>query len=157
MSIETKGYSRKPFHVDAVQVTEENMEEVAAWCKGEIRTSKKTIRNDENEITERKEIPFIKVEVHRPLNDRQTKAYAGDWVLLSDAGFKVYTQRAFDNAFEQELVYTEADAKAQLEDAPTDGRERFPEPTTTYTEADSLGQLGMGVPEIKLTLEGSKQ
>lgn len=141
MSIKTEGYSRKPFHVDAVQVTAENLEEVAAWCAGEIRTSKKTIRNEEtNEIVERKEIPFIKVDVHRPLNDRQTKAYPGDWVLLSDAGFKVYTQKAFENAFE-------------IED---DGRDRFPEPTKVYTEADALAQLGQSVPQVKLTLEGSK-
>ena len=140
MTIKTEGYSRKPFHVDAVQVTKENMEEVAAWCAGEIRTSKKTIRDDDNNVIEKKEFPYIKVDVHRPLNDRQTKAYENDWVLLSDAGYKVYTERAFEKAFE-------------IED---DGRDRFPEGTIVYSEADALGQLGATVPEVKLHLEGAK-
>jgi hypothetical protein len=129
MNIKTEGYSRKPFHVDAVQVTEENMEEVAAWCAGKIRTSKKTIRDDDNKIVERLEVQFIKVDVHRPLNERQTKGYVGDWVLLSEAGFKVYTERAFEKAFEKENAYTLADSEAQLN--------------------------GSTVPEIKLTLEGA--
>lgn len=129
MSIKTEGYSRKPFHVDAVQITVENMEEAAAWCAGEVRTGKKVVRDDDNNIIERKEVSFVKVDVHRPLNDRQTKAYLGDWVLLSDAGFKVYTERAFEKAF-------------AIED---DG-----------SEEAILGQLTLGVPEIKLTLEGAK-
>lgn len=141
MSIETKGYSRKPFHVDAVQITAENMEEVAAWCLGEIRTGKKVIRDDDNKIVDRTEVSFIKVDVHRPLNDRQTKGHLGDWVLLSSAGFKVYTERAFEKAFSTE------NADSVL----------FNEPTAVLlNEVFADGQLALDVPEITLTLEGSK-
>lgn len=133
MSIKIDGYSRRPFHVDAVQVTVENMEEVAAWCAGDIRTGNRVIRDENNKILERKEVSFIKVNIRRPLNERQTKAHCGDWVLLSDAGFKVYTGHAFEKAFEIE----------------NDGLEKLPEEST-------FGPLGLDIPEITLTLEGAK-
>lgn len=133
MSIKTEGYSRKPFHVSAVQITAENMEEVAAWCAGEIRTGKKVVRDDDNKVIDRIEVSFVKVDVHRPLNERQTKGYVGDWVLLSESGFKVYTERAFEKAFELEID--------------------DPEPTQTHF-ADNV-PLGLEVPEITLTLEGA--
>lgn len=88
--INPQQYARKPFHIDAVQVTEENLKEVAQWCMGDVRTE---ARGDG-------ETAYIKVRVHRPLNERQTKAYAGDWVLYANKGFKVYTRQAFEKNFE---------------------------------------------------------
>lgn len=83
----TKQYMRKPFSVDAVQVTEENMQSLAEWCQGDIRT---TDRGDK----------FIKVRVHNPLTERQTKAFVGDWVLYAGKGYKVYTDKAFKTSFD---------------------------------------------------------
>jgi hypothetical protein len=82
---------RKPFEVDCVQVTAENLEEVAEWCQGDIRL------NDKGD-------GYVKVRVHSPLTERQTKAFAGDWVLYANKGYKVYTEKAFDRAFELENV-----------------------------------------------------
>ncbi len=87
--IEPIKYVRKPFEVDAVQVTAENLEELAEWCQG-------TLEEDNR--------PYIRVRVARPLNERQTKAYAGDWVLYAGTGFKVYTSKAFHRTFEQKPV-----------------------------------------------------
>lgn len=84
--IETAKYARKPFDVDAVQVTAENMDAVAKWCQGEVQTD-----GDQK---------FIKVRVARVLNERQTKAYVGDWVLYAGAGYKVYTEKAFKKSFD---------------------------------------------------------
>lgn len=80
-------YARRPFYVDVVEVTEENMTEVAEWCGGKVRDDK-----DE---------PFIKVRVRRPLHDRQTMAFVGDMVLKAGTGFKVYTAEAFEKNFEE--------------------------------------------------------
>lgn len=80
-------YVRKPFAVDALEVTEENISTVAEWCGGEVR------QNGERQ--------FIKVPVRRPLNDRQTRASVGDWVLSSGDGFKVYSKSAFYGSFEK--------------------------------------------------------
>jgi len=80
-------YVRKPFAVEAAQVTEENFLDVALWCGGEVR--------------EAGEKQYIKVPVKRPMNDRQTRANVGDWVLSSGDGFKVYSKSAFYGSFEK--------------------------------------------------------
>lgn len=91
--MKTESYARKTFYVDAVRVTNENMEEVANWCAGEIR---RTLGSEK-----RPPRPYIKVDVGRALNERQTRAYEGDWVLFYDGnGFKVYTEQAFEKSFE---------------------------------------------------------
>jgi hypothetical protein len=87
MGVSPELYKRKPFEVEAVQVTEDNLEDVADWCDGEVRyTASRT--------------PFVKVNVQRPLSTGQTRAFAGDWVLYAGRGFKVYTTRAFESNFE---------------------------------------------------------
>lgn len=87
--IELAKYARKPFFVDAVQVTDDNMDDVAHWCGGERR----------EEAVNEDLVQYIKVKVKRPLSAKQTKAYAGDWVLLAGTGFKVYTDSAFEKGF----------------------------------------------------------
>lgn len=88
-------YVRKPFEVEAVEVTQDNLEEVAKWCQG-------TIIEPENGSQ-----AFIKVRVARALNERQTKAYPGDWVLYAGTGFKVYTEKAFRRTFEMKAPTAE--------------------------------------------------
>ena len=83
--IESTTYVRKPFEVDAVQVTEDNLEQVRQWCQGKLESDNR---------------PFVRVRVSRALNERQTKAYPGDWVLYAGTGFKVYTDNAFHKTFE---------------------------------------------------------
>jgi len=90
MSIKTEKFERKPIVVDAVQVTDENMADVAKWCKGRL------ILPGEKAAKGMK--PFIKVKTHRPLSERQTTAFVGDWVLAYN-GYKVYTPVAFEKAF----------------------------------------------------------
>lgn len=85
--LETRAFQRKPFVVQAVQVTLENMPEVVKWCGGNLR------QDDLHR-------PYIKVEVHRAANPKQTMAYEGDWVLISNTGARVYTDYAFNKSFE---------------------------------------------------------
>jgi len=92
--IDLKKYTRVAFHVDAVQVTADNIGDVADWCGGDVRT---TATEDEHGV---KASPYIKVRVKRPLTPRQTKAFIGDWVLYAGTGFKVYTDNAFQKCFE---------------------------------------------------------
>lgn len=93
-TMQVEKYIRVPFVVDAVQVTRANLYDVAKWCDGEVLTEKKTGKK------------FIKVRVERPLNERQTQAFTGDWVLFTAGGFKVYTTQAFERTFEP--VFQEA-------------------------------------------------
>jgi hypothetical protein len=86
---------RKTFFVDAVQVTRENMQEIATWCGGEVA---RTVPKGRKE-----EVEYVKVRVFRPLNERQTMAFKGDWVLYAGTGYKVYSDKAFKGSFEQLL------------------------------------------------------
>lgn len=88
--METVKYARKSFEVDAVRVTADNIEEVAAWCKGTV-----IVETDEQNKLQQ----YIKVDVQNVLNDRQTQAFVGDWVLYASNGFKVYTSKAFNKTF----------------------------------------------------------
>lgn len=89
--VNTQRYERKSFLVDALQVTRDNMQEVAEWCKGEIHETDKPSGRDER---------FIKVNVQRPMNERQTKAFVGDWILYAVSGFKIYPDKAFHQSFD---------------------------------------------------------
>lgn len=90
-TLEFRTFRRKPFFVREVLVTEENLEEVAKWVDGEIELTEKGDR-------------FVRMKVHRPATERQTKAFPRDHVLeMGGAGskqFKIYTPKAFENNFE---------------------------------------------------------
>lgn len=95
--MKTQKFQRKPFIVDCVQVTEENMEEVAKWCKGTITTT-------DSKIAEQLKRPvrtWIQVETQQPMSDRQKQAFVGDWLLYANNGFKIYTPKAFERTFEE--------------------------------------------------------
>lgn len=85
-------YVRKPFAVQGVQVTDDNLDVVAEWCGGDVRTKPESKKYPETRL--------IKVPVKRPLTHRQTLAYPGDWVLFNGKGFKVYTNEAFEASFD---------------------------------------------------------
>lgn len=91
--MKTQKFMYRPAFVEAVLVTEENMMEVSRWCGGTIQIA--PARNA-------KESPsnFVKVDVSRPMNIRQTQAFAGDRVVKTEfQGFKVFTPKAFQGAF----------------------------------------------------------
>lgn len=101
--IQPEKFARKPFYVDVVRVTAENIEAVAEWAMGDVRIS---AENGE---------PYIKVRVQRPLNERQTQAFVGDYVLYASTGFKVYNADAFAKSFEKVHILTpEQAAKAGI-------------------------------------------
>lgn len=116
MGVETQKFVRKPLYVQAVRVTEQNFEELADWCQGDIETegNKK----------------FIRVRVHHPKFPKQTQAFIGDWLLWHESGYKIYTDRAFRASFdvaEQEHIETppsgpdtavDVEAPAEVEASP---------------------------------------
>lgn len=98
MTIVTERYIRKPLYVDAVLITQQNFAEVAKWCQGEVRTN-----NGDEPVSDDGINPsatYIRVRVHNPKNVRQTKAFVGDWILYTERGYKVYTQKAFLMSFD---------------------------------------------------------
>jgi len=103
--------------VEAIQVTDENIEEVARWCMGTLV--------DHPETENASAIKYVKVRVHHPMNERQTKAFVGDWVLYAKNGYKVYTQKAFEAAFDKEIVYSDAQSAAHIESSTSPTRNVF--------------------------------
>lgn len=95
MKIATKKYLRKALVVDAVQVTAENFEAIATWCQSEI------VNNDGTPVSRiNPGGQYIRVRVHSPKTPRQSKAYVGDWILYTEKGYKIYTQKAFEASFD---------------------------------------------------------
>jgi len=91
--LKTEQYSRKTYLVEEVHVDEDNFEEVAKWCHGDVRTLV-----DHHKGTTTK---YVKVRVYHPMKERQTQAFAGDHILYANNGFKVYSHKAFENSFEK--------------------------------------------------------
>jgi hypothetical protein len=111
----TRTFQRKTFEVEAVQVTDENIGSVSTWCSSPIRT----------EMVKGRSVKYVKVRVVRPLDERQTKAYVGDWVLYAGTGYKVYTNKAFMSCFVEVQIVTPMN---QADDAV---EEMFREPTAS--------------------------
>jgi hypothetical protein len=110
--MDTQRFMYVPLFVDGVQVTAENMAEVAEWCEGKI----------DNTIIKGKNQPFIKVDVLRPISLRQTRAFVGDWVLkIANGKLRVYTQKALVKDFIPAAEVTNALAEKI-------GKELFVEP-----------------------------
>lgn len=93
----TEKYIRKPFPVEAVQVTAENINDVALWCKGNIEWTKPASASAG--VTGQRR--FIRVPVFQPKSEHQTFAFESSWVLRAGQGFKVYTHRTFMKDFEK--------------------------------------------------------
>lgn len=93
MGITTTQFIRKPLYVDAVRITGANFDEMVAWCQGEVQVDEVPGKG-----TTKK---YIKVRVHNPKNARQTKAFVGDWLLYTEKGYKVYTNKAFRASFDE--------------------------------------------------------
>lgn len=90
MTLDIQRYTHVPLFVQAVRVTDENMDEVAEWCDGIICAV---------EEDGKPPVDYIKVATIRPIRERQTQAFAGDWVLKTETGVKTYNNKAFNKSF----------------------------------------------------------
>lgn len=98
MTVATARYVRKPLYVEAVQVTGENFESVRKWCMGDLQNNDGSEVQAESEIDPRNQ--HIRLRVHNPQSQRQTKAFVGDWILYTERGYKIYTEKAFKENFD---------------------------------------------------------
>lgn len=110
MSIKPRQFVRTPLYSEAIQVTAENMKEVAEWCQGEIRTVVIPDKGDEGKR-------YVKVHVFHPLNERYTQAFIDDWVSLENGKFKAFMDRAFRAKFIAVEDFVEDNKKAFKEES----------------------------------------
>ena len=79
-------FTRRPFVVEAIQITEDNIEELAGLI-GEVRH-----KDDEIYISiDRRVIPNIR------------KAYVGWWVTRMDDNLRCYSPKIFEEQFEEDV------------------------------------------------------
>jgi hypothetical protein len=84
--LQTVKLVRKPFYADAVQVTENNMIQVAEWCGGKVEKFSN--------------VWCVEVPVRNAQQKSQTRAFVGSHVLKVGDSFKVFSQKALDSTFE---------------------------------------------------------
>lgn len=89
---------RKPMFTNSIQVTKFNMGEVAQWCGGEV------IPVYHHRVIQSR---YIKVPVINPGNVRQTQAFINDWVVEFNNTFKVFTDNALRNHFDEAPLLVE--------------------------------------------------
>jgi hypothetical protein len=94
--IKSMVFVRRQFEVEAVQVTRQNMADVAEWCGGRIIQAVpkgKTAAVD-----------CIKIRVLGAISERHTQAFVNDWVTYGAAFYKIFNPKAFEHAFEPKMA-----------------------------------------------------
>lgn len=108
MELITKHGRRKSFPIEFVEVTEDNIDQVATWSGGVVGGEGKH--------------RFIKLLDKAAINSQQTKAFINDVVVFSKETrtYKKFTRKAFNKAFEEvhsQVVHKDAgDGKFVSED-----------------------------------------
>jgi hypothetical protein len=97
-TVSTARYVRKPLYVEAVQVTAENFESVCQWCMGDLQNNDGSDMQAMDDADPKNQ--HIRIRVHNPQSQRQTKAFVGDWILYTERGYKIYTEKAFKENFD---------------------------------------------------------
>lgn len=97
-----KEYSRKPLTVEAVQITDDNIKEVAEWCGGDVCSF------TSNGVT----TWSIEVKVLHAKKTPAQQAHVGDWILKSKQGVKIYQDMPFRKGFVVSTNPTEVSPEA---------------------------------------------
>lgn len=95
--MQTEIWTRNPFEVEAVRVTEENICKVADWCGGTVAKS----------LSERSAL-YVAVEKVEPTKIRINRAYIGNWILRVNDEFRCYTDSAFKRAYQPKVKLQKA-------------------------------------------------
>jgi hypothetical protein len=108
--MEPSKYQRKPFRVQAIQVTDENLSDLAEWCGGWVRLEEDGFDAFKSYV----DVPIAKPAGRYRL--QRVRAYVGDWLvrLTEDNVFKIYKTRSFLEIFE-EVPSDEKEEQAILE------------------------------------------
>lgn len=107
--METKLFTRKPFAVNAVQVTLQNIQEVAEWCNGTIEYRQTKMMNTTIDL------PFIVLKGLSNTRGQDPEAAFGHWVVELKGKFRTYKPQQFDSTFEEVVSPTLVEATRALE------------------------------------------
>lgn len=111
--MDIKQYDRKPFTVDAVQVTPQNVAEVAEWVGGEVVTVPTRM------VGTTVDMPAVKVPGKGEKGKDET-AQVGSYIVGRKGSFRVYKIQAFEATFEPHVEPENVDGKWDEDDGSTD-------------------------------------
>lgn len=123
--------ARRPFEVEAVQITDENWQEVALWSASYGAAAQEGVSPY-----------YINVVINKE-RGRFVKAYRGDWVTCYQGKFRVYSDRNFQKAFQ---VFDDNSNQFAYE-TEFQGRVGLPTPADEMAPHNPVA-FGVEVPEI---------
>lgn len=95
--MEIQQFTRKPFEVDAVQVSPTNYEAVAAWCKGEATLTGYKLMGDVYEMG------AVLLPKQGPKNNKVYTVLIGQWITRHRGSFRSWGKEDFEKGFVQVL------------------------------------------------------
>lgn len=138
MTLQIEKFIRKPKPVDAVQVTRDNMVEVANWVGG-LHIPAPGLAGETNKED------YVHVPVRSQRDDIPTKAFPGAWVVRENYNFyRIMDEKKFDNMYELQN-------KPKPAPSPKEMASKYPKPTQVSaqevvpgTPADEISSLTTG-------------
>lgn len=91
--MDMKQYFRRPFDVNAVEVTPDNAEQVAEWCGGTVA------QGDYKHSKYKIQLPVVKVPGNGPHKGKTVDARIGYFVVEHNGSFRVYRPQQFEQTF----------------------------------------------------------
>lgn len=91
--MDTKQYFRRPFDVNAVEVTPDNASKVAEWCGGTVEMGE--YKHSKYRI----QLPVVKVPGNGPNKGKSVDARIGYFVVEHNGSFRVYRPKQFEETF----------------------------------------------------------
>lgn len=95
--MQTTEYQRKSFSVRAVQLTDENFNEIAAWTRANVKMVSEYNHPHHEYGKKYLEVPVTGGFRAHP---RKSNAYVGDWIVTRVDGHMVYRDKHFREVFE---------------------------------------------------------
>src|SRR5687768_5224698 len=99
--MKTQTFIRKPFNVNAVQVTPKNAAEIAEWCKGEVGQA------DYRVMGQKVKLICVLVPGNGPKKGQKVEALIGSWVVEHNQNFRVYRDQQLNEQFVQRVEDTD--------------------------------------------------
>lgn len=99
MTISTREFVASAIKIDAVQVTNENIHDLAAWCHGDVKDYSNTLLDFPDQ---RLYIQFIATD--RQFRSRQALAFVDDWIFTHQKKFDTLQDKAFKEEFQPAVV-----------------------------------------------------
>lgn len=92
--MQTQMFMSKPFEVNAVQITLENIDEVASWSGGTIEQMTVKLVGAETQL------PCIRLDSRGNHRNPNFKACLGYWIVERKGNFRIYKPHQFEQAFD---------------------------------------------------------